>query len=129
MGIWIKLFGILSMTFSLYIFANVVIPRLLHPLYSNMFTTAYFITAICWMIFGIGVLKRLAWARVGLIVVAAIYIVDSVEYPSRIVNVIRNQDMLTLTIMITGLIFFISVIIFFTRPRVKQQFINDSKKR
>jgi lysylphosphatidylglycerol synthetase-like protein (DUF2156 family) len=88
----------------------------------DMFSIAYMITSIGWLVFGIGVLKRLEWSRIGLIVVAAIYIIDSVEYPSRILNAIKNRDFIGLTILGIGLAFFGSLIFYFTMPGIKQQF-------
>jgi hypothetical protein len=122
MNIGIIIFGILSIVFSIYIMMMVAIPRFLYPSHSHMFAAAYFITAICWMIFGIGVLKRLSWARIGLIFVAIIYIADSFDPPSFLIAEIKNNDIWTLTTVSLGLIFFISLIVFFTRPKIKKIF-------
>ena len=116
-SIVIKIYAFLSLVF----FALMVLFVIFKEPF-DMFSIAYMITSIGWLVFGIGVLKRLEWSRIGLIVIAAIYIIDSVEYPSRILNAIKNRDFIGLTILGIGLAFFGSLIFYFTRPGIKQQF-------
>ncbi len=121
----IKVYGIISLIFSFIILFLVVIPSLYSP---NMSTLAYFISALGWMIFGIGVLKHYSGARIGLMALSVIYIVDTFEQPSHLLLTIRNQPITGLTILITSLTFFLSLLFFFARPSVKQEFIkNDGK--
>jgi len=118
----IRIYGILSVIFSLALFSFIVVPEIVHHP-PDMFTIAYSLTAVCWMVFGIGVIKRLSWARIGLIFIAAIYTIDSIERPSHIVSAIKNHQIGSLVAVVTSLIFFISLIIFFTRAKIKQQFV------
>ncbi len=120
MSIGIKIYGYLSLVFSVMFFIYSQDPL-------NMFSAAYLITSIGWLVFGIGVLKRLEWSRIGLIVVAAIYIIDSLEYPSRILSAIKDREFIALTILGMGLAFFSSLIFYFTRPSIKQQFIKKQR--
>jgi hypothetical protein len=123
----IKIYGVLSVLFFIYMFSFVVKFTDSFNILS-MYSLAYLITALCWLVFGIGVLRRLPWARIGLIAIAGIYTIDFIEYPSQVLSAIRRHELTSIVRWSIGLIFFISVIIFFTRPRVKQQFINNSKK-
>jgi len=126
MSIGIKIFGILSVIFSIYVFSFVVVPEFQHT--PNLLTVAYLVTAICWLVFGAGVLMRLSWARIGLIIVAVIYIVDAVEYPSYILVAIKNHDVDILTRLVAALIYFFSLVIFFTRASVKKQFAKNQSE-
>ena len=119
----IKIFSALSIIFSLWIIL-VTVPELIHA--PSMFTIVYLISAVCWSVFGLGILKRLPWARIGLICLAVIYIFDSLEHPSYLIRAIKYQEIGALTKLSLGLIFFISVIVFFTRPKIKQQFIKKT---
>jgi hypothetical protein len=116
-----KIFGILSVIYSLYCLSIFIIPGIYHFQY-YMVRVAYILTAICWMVFGFGVLKRLSWARIGLIVISAIYIIDHIEYPSHIIAAIKNHENRALTTLVVHLIYFFSVIFFFTRSIVRRQF-------
>jgi hypothetical protein len=91
-----------------------------------MFAVAYSMTAVCWLVFGVGVLKLLSWARVGLVLLAGIYFIDYVDHPSYISSAIKHHDIGALIRLVAGLIFFVSLIVFFTRSNVKKQFINKS---
>ena len=122
MNIGIIIFGVLSIIFSIFIFSMVAIPRLLSTGHSHLFAVAYLITAICWMIIGIGDLKLLSWARICQIFLAIIYIAYSFDPPSYLIAVIKNHDIWALTTVILGLIFFSSLIVFFTRPNIKKKF-------
>jgi len=121
MNIGIIIFGVLSIIFSIYISTMVAIPNF-HNSTHHMFAIAYLLTAICWMIFGIGVLKRLSWARIGLVFLSIIYIVDSFDPPSYLIAAIKYRDIRFLTTVSLGLIYFLSLIVFFTRPNIKKIF-------
>lgn len=127
MSIGIIIFGILAVIYFGYIFTIVVIPIVYYHT-ANMITVTYCITAVGGLVFGIGVLKRLAWARSGLIFLAVIYIADSVEFPSWIFSAIKSHDVKLLTKLIADLTFLVSMIIFFTRPKVKQLFVKNEIK-
>jgi hypothetical protein len=127
MNIGIKIYGILAVLFSLLIIYIVVIPDFIYRLDSYMFTLAYLITAICWLVFGIGVLKRVNWARIGLIVVSGIYAVDTIEYPSHLIATIKRYGSEALALLIIAIIFFVSLIVYFTRPRIKKHFDQNAK--
>lgn len=90
------------------------------------------LTAVFWVIFGIGILMRLSWARIGVIVVAAIYIFDTLrdafESPSYLMIAVKTSHVPSLLIVAVGLIFFGLTIFFFTRPYVKEQFIKNKNK-
>lgn len=119
MNIGIKIYGILSIIFSS-LFTTVAVTELLRrPIVLNV---AYLVNSLGWFIFGIGVLKRLPWARIGLVVVAAIYLVDSVGYPSYILTAIKNNDIVKLAAVGISLTFFGSLILFFARPNVRREF-------
>jgi len=85
-------------------------------------TALQIITALGWLIFGIGVLNLLPWARIGIIIVAIYYIIDTFFPLKNICRVILSFELISLIIITTGLIFFGSTIYFFNRPKVKKQF-------
>ena len=116
----IIIFGVLSVIFSLVMVSIFIIPGLFHVQY--MFRAAYIILAIMWMVFGIGVFKKSNGARIGLIIVSAISIIDHIQYPSHIISAIRNHQSIALSTLIAHLLFFISLILFFSRSEVKQRF-------
>jgi len=74
----IKIFGALAVIFSLFLL-RALVPDYLHTGELGMYDAAYFITSLCWLVFGVGVIRRLSWARIGLIILALIYIVDTFE--------------------------------------------------
>lgn len=125
-SIVITIFGILAIIFSIYVFLSLV-PELIEPY--GLPTIFAFISAFCWLIFGIGILKRLSWARTGIIIIAIIYIIDTFEQPMLLLEVISSRDFFKLSIIISGLIFFLSTIFIFTRKTIKEQFKrNDAQK-
>lgn len=127
MSYGIKIYGMLSILFSIYMFYYVVdVSGSFHAM--TMFLTAYLVTALCWLVFGVGVLMRFPWARIGLIAIAGIYIIDMLEYPFRVLSDLKRGGMAAMLAFIGYLFFFISLIIFFTRPRVKKQFSKDNRE-
>ncbi len=118
-SVWITLFGILAIIFSIFVFLS-LIPEIIEPY--GLPTIFAFISAFCWLIFGIGVLKRLSWARTGIIIIAIVYIIDTFEQPRLLLEVISNHDFLKLSIIISGLLFFLAIVIIFTRRTIKEQF-------
>jgi hypothetical protein len=121
--IGITLLGISAMLFALYIFL-IYIPEMTQPMSVRVFL--YLLSSFCWLIFGIGILRRLPWARTGIIITAIVYIIDSLEEPSSIFEAINRHDYATLGRLSIGLIFFFSVLIFFTRKTVKAQFTKEA---
>lgn len=120
------LFGILAIIFSIFIFLSLV-PELTNPYRLQTFLAL--VSSFCWFIFGIGVIKRFSWARIGIIITAIVYIVDTFEQPRLVLEVITNHDFITLGKIIIGLIFFSSTIYFFTRKTIKDQFKKNKVKK
>ncbi len=118
-SVWITLFGILAIIFSIFIFLSLV-PEFTKPYGLTTFFT--FMSALCWLIFGIGVLRRSSWARTGMIIIAIVYIIDTFEQPRLLLEVISNHDFLKLSIIINGLLFFLAIVFIFTRRTIKEQF-------
>lgn len=117
----INIFGALSVIFSL-LLLRARVSDYLHTDELGMFGAAYFIAELCWLVCGAGVIKRLSWARIGLIILALIYIVDTLEYPSSLFAGVKHYGKGYLIIPMTGLFFLISLIVYFTRASVKQFF-------
>jgi hypothetical protein len=126
-SIGIIIYGILSVIFSAFISIFIVTPQLMCA--PNMNAVGYMITAVCWLACGLGILMRKSWARIGLIFVAGLYIIGSFEAPSFILMAIRDRELLPLGILVAGLGFFISLIVFLIRPKVKQQFIKSVEEK
>ncbi len=115
----IKIYSILSVIYSLYMFSIVANPNVYHAPY--MIRAGYILIVMFWMVFGIGILKRYAWARIGLIATAILSLVDYVTYPPKeIISSILDRTIRPTWVL--GVIFFASLIIFFMRPKIKQQF-------
>ena len=119
--IGVTFFGILAIAFSIMMFIS-YLPHL-HSL--RFLSTMRLLTGLCWLICGVGVLRLLPWARLGLIALSAIYIIDTFSPLEPILYVIKTVDIYALAGISTGLLYFISMIVYFTRPRVKEQFKPD----
>ena len=117
--IGVTFFGILAIAFSIMMFIS-YLPHL-HSL--RFLSTMRLLTGLCWLICGVGVLRLLPWAR--LIALSAIYIIDTFSPLEPILYVIKTVDIYALAGISTGLLYFISMIVYFTRPRVKEQFKPD----
>ena len=118
MAIVIKIYGNLSVLFSVYLFHFVYINTDSFKEFT-LYYSMYFIMAICWLVFGIGVLIRLPWARIGLIVMSVIYTFEYFEWPSEILSAMREKDYYSLLLWSFGLIFFISLVIILNIPKIK----------
>jgi hypothetical protein len=123
----IIIYGVLSVLFSIFMLHFVFIGTDSFNALS-MYYTAYLITALCWVVFGIGVLARLPWARIGLIAIAGIYTVDLFEYSSRALSAIQRNEWASIAPWIIGLLYFPSLIIYFTRASVKKLFTKNKSE-
>lgn len=119
MPLGIKIYSLLSVIYSFYMLSIVANPNVYHA--PIMIRAGYILTAIFWLVFGIGILKRYSWSRIGLLGVATLYFIDYIRYPpKRIISDILNLSIRPTWVL--GVIFFVSLFIYFMRPKVKQQF-------
>jgi hypothetical protein len=116
--IGIPAFGLLSVAFSLFVIAFIAGPRMRYGIdYVNI---VYLVTAICWLVCGIGLLKKKDWARKGLIFMSAIYLFDSFQQPSYIWKAISASMWSVLLLLGISTTFFVALLIFLFLPRVKR---------
>jgi len=81
-----------------------------------------FLFAIIWFIFGIGALRLKNWARLGMII-CPIYFIYETLYPIQpVIRVVKNYEIVPFCVITFGLLFFVSEIFIFTRPKVKELF-------
>jgi hypothetical protein len=128
MSLGIIIYSILSVIYSFYMLSIVANPHAYHA--PIMIRAGYILTAILWSVFGIGILKKYSWARIGLLGVATLYFIDYITYPpKRIIADILDHTIRPTWVL--GVIFFVSLFIYFMRPKVKQQFENsvENQKR
>ena len=114
----------LSVAFSVWLFKIIIYPRLNHPTFGLY---VYLLLAASWCFLGLGLLKRLEWSRIGLIALAAIFIVASLAYPGHIKQAIEYRMSDALLRFALGLLFFIGLIVFLSLPKTKLQFKKNKK--
>ena len=120
-SVGIKILGSSSILFSFILLLSFILGGSLKPL--NMARLGYILTTAGWLIFGIGLLKRFNWARAGSQVWAAIFFIDTFRQPSYLILNFKNHPLFGLLFLVPSVFFFLSILIFFSIPSVKQEFI------
>ena len=115
----ITLFGVLGIIFSISLLLTIT-PKIF--IVFKIQTLLQVIAAFGWLIFSIGILKLKSWARQGMIIVTMYYIFDTFFPPKVFWEALTKYFPISVIIITISLIFFCSIIFFFTRPKVKEQF-------
>lgn len=66
------------------------------------------ITAPCWLVCEIGILIFRNWARIGLIILSVVYIMETLEALGQLHEMIANAEVTTLSLMVASSFLFIS---------------------
>ncbi len=117
----IKIFGTLSILSSLDLIVTVTSPYIFIDV-GYMWRAAYILIAIVWMTFGIGVLRKLPGARIGLIIISAFSTIEDILPPSYIISAIKQHEIYALSTLSAEIMFYLATIFFFTHLKVKRLF-------
>ncbi|GEM_PF-2929977 len=118
-------FGILGIIFSLLNLSPFIFEAIRHGSITYIIqlqSIGRIIPAFGWLACSIWVLGWLNLARIGTIIAAMYYLIDTFNPSAYFWETIPNLRPLSLVIRMLGFIFFCSTIYYFTRPNVKEHF-------
>ena len=122
----IRSLGILSIAFSAILFMPISKDLSYPHAMNSIYVIHRLITAPCWLICGIGMLIFRNWARIGLIILSVVYIMETFESLGQLPEMIANAEVKTLTLLAAASLLFIFNIVYLTRKKIAKVFKKES---
>jgi hypothetical protein len=119
----IRLLGISSIAFSFILFNKILKDLSYYPHAMNsIYVIHRIITAPCWFVCGMGILKFWNWARIGLIMLSVVCIMETFEFLGQLYEMIANAETTVLPLIAAASLLFIFNIVYLTRKKVVNVF-------